>query len=325
MNFYFISAFAIALSLIELLYFKIANQYNIIDRPNHRSSHTRVTIRGGGIIFSISLLLISLISGFSYPYFMAGLILISFVSFIDDVKPVSNHLRLVVHLVSVILLFYQLGIYFLPIYIIILALIFVIGTINAINFMDGINGITGGYALVTLLTLWYLNRQDTFTNDTYVVGAIISVMVFCFFNFRKKAKCFAGDVGSISLSFIILFFLLQLIIKTQNFGYILILLLYGLDTGTTIFFRIIRREKIFEAHRSHFYQYLANEKQIPHTLVAFLYMALQALINVFILNIGTVSILNLILCIFAATLLVIFSRLILEGRNRLLKKNTNVN
>lgn len=320
MSFYFISAFVIALFLVELLYFKIADKYNIIDRPNHRSSHTQITIRGGGIIFSIAIILAAALN-FKYPYFIIGLMLITFISFIDDVKPLSNIFRIATHLAAVTLLFYQLNILILPFYWILFAFIFVIGTINAINFMDGINGITGGYGLVALSTLWYINKNTAFTDDIYLIAAIISVLVFCFFNFRKRARCFAGDVGSISLSFIILFFLLQLIVKTQNVSYILILLIYGLDSVTTILFRLIRRENIFEAHRSHFYQFLANEKQMSHTLVALLYMIAQELINIFLLNNGTFKILNLILCIFAITLAVVFFRVILEGREKLLKRS----
>nr|WP_294794091.1 glycosyltransferase family 4 protein [uncultured Mucilaginibacter sp.] len=322
MSFYFISGFVITLFLVELLYFKIADKYNIIDRPNHRSSHTQITIRGGGIIFSVAIILVAALN-FKYPYFIIGLMLITFISFIDDVKPLSNTLRIATHLAAVTLLFYQLNILILPFYWILFAFIFVIGTINAVNFMDGINGITGGYGLVALSTLWYINRSTAFTDDIYLIAAIISVLVFCFFNFRKRARCFAGDVGSISLSFIILFFLLQLIIKTQNVSYILILLIYGLDTVTTILFRLIRRENIFEAHRSHFYQFLANEKQMSHMLVALLYMIAQELINIFLLNNGTFKILNLILCIFAITLAVVFFRLILEGREKLLKRSTD--
>lgn len=305
----------------ELCYFRIADRYNIIDKPNHRSSHTVTTIRGGGIIFSVALLLVASFNEFSYPYFITGLMMISFISFLDDIKPLSNLIRILIHLISVALLLYQLDVYFLPVYWILVTFIFVIGTINAINFMDGINGITGGYGLIALGTLWYLNKNIAFTSIIYLETAIISVLVFCYFNFRKRARCFAGDVGSISLSFIILFFLLQLIIKTQNISYVLILLIYGLDSVTTIIFRLIRRENIFEAHRSHFYQYLANEKQIPHTLVALLYMAAQGLINIFILNVSAINILNLILCIFATTLLIIFFRLILEGKEKLLKKH----
>src|ERR1700754_280932 len=281
---------------IELAYFKIAFKYKIIDHPNHRSSHSKVTIRGGGIIFCIVLLLSPLYFGLEYGYFLVGLFLISLISFADDIKPISNRIRIVFHLTAVALLFTQLGIYHLTFYWILLAFVFVIGIINAINFMDGINGITGGFGLITLLTLYYINRNIvSFTDSNFLILPILAVLVFDFFNFRKRAKCFAGDVGSVGLGFIVLFFLLQLMIKTNNLNYLLLLLVYGLDTGTTILFRIIRKENIFKAHRSHFYQFCANEKKIPHLVVAASYSVLQAVVNLIVINISALSIVNLLL------------------------------
>lgn len=312
----------IILFTIELLYFKIANHYNIIDKPNHRSSHTAITIRGGGVIFPIALLLYSVVTGFSYPYFLAGLLTISFISFLDDIKELSSKIRIVFHLVAVALLFLQVGMFSFAFYWILLGLIFVIGTINAINFMDGINGITGGYGLITLLTLYYINLHVVdFTDGSVLLISIVSVLVFDFFNFRTKAKCFAGDVGSVSLAFIIVFFLLQLIIKTGNPAYLLLLLLYGLDTATTIVFRLIRRENIFKAHRSHFYQYLVNEKKQPHLLVAILYLFFQGIINIVLILFFRGSILKALL--FSIILLFVFvtMRVLVEGNKKLFKQS----
>jgi len=318
MSLYLILSFFIILFLAELIYFRIADHYNIIDKPNHRSSHTQVTIRGGGIIFTIGLLLYSIYTGFIYPYFLIGLVAISTISFIDDVKPVSNKVRILVHLLAVALMFYQLNMFVLPFYWILLALIFAIGAINAINFMDGVNGITGGYGLVTLGTLYYINSSLTrFTPDNLLLIAILAVLVFNFFNFRTKAKCFAGDVGSVGLAFIILFFLLSLIIKTKNPYYFILLLVYGLDTFTTIMFRLIRLENIFEAHRHHFYQYLANEKKIPHLLVAGLYMFVQIIVNTMLIIFLTASDFNLALSVAIATMIFILIRLFMEGSKRL--------
>jgi len=315
--FEFLITFFILFAL-ELIYFKIADKYSIIDHPNHRSSHTKVTIRGGGIIFCVSLLLGSLYFGWQYGYFLSGLFLISMISFIDDIKTISNRIRISFHLVAVALLFYQLNIYNLSFYWIVLGFIFVIGTINAINFMDGINGITGGFGLVTLLTLYFINQHIIlFTREIYLILPILSLLVFNFFNFRIKAKCFAGDVGSVSLAFIILFFLLQLIIKTNNVTYLLLLLIYGLDTVTTIGFRVLRKENIFEAHRGHFYQFLANEKKIPHLAIAALYTFIQAITNIILLNFLTRSVVSLIVLIIITTLAFILIRLYCEGAHKL--------
>jgi len=310
---------------IELVYFRVAKNYNIIDHPNHRSSHTKVTIRGGGIIFSISILLATIIQGFSEIYFVTGLFLISLISFIDDLNPLSNRIRIMFHLIAVAFLFYQLNLYNLSLPLILLAFVFVIGTLNAVNFMDGINGITGGYGLVALCTLWVLNTQFSFAPSHYLIAAVVGVLVFCFFNFRKKAKCFAGDVGSISLAFIILYFVLLVIIKTQDIKYVMLLLVYGVDAVTTILLRLWRGENIFKAHRSHFYQFLANEKQIPHLIVALFYMIMQALVNIILINTDISNLLRFILYIAVGVVIFVVLRLKVEGRERLFKRAGEIN
>ncbi|WP_090557880.1 MraY family glycosyltransferase [Pedobacter hartonius] len=310
----------VLLFLLESFYFFLADKYNIIDQPNHRSSHQVVTLRGGGIIFALSLLLYPLYFGFNYGYFLIGLTVISFISFLDDIKPVSNKLRIFFHLVGVAFMFYQLGLFNLPFYWIILALILVIGSINAINFMDGINGITGFYALITLCTLLFINIYiSAFITSSIIITAIISVLVFNFFNFRIKAKCFAGDVGSVSIAFIIMFLLLQLIIKTENFSYLLLLLLYGLDTVTTIIFRIIRGERVFEAHRSHFYQYWANERKVPHLIISSAYGVAQLTINALIIFWMPYSIFLLSLSLLFSAVIFVVIRFSLEGSSKLIQ------
>lgn len=202
----------ILLLAIELIYFHIADRFNIIDKPNERSSHTRVTLRGGGIIFYFGALLYFLANHFEYPWFMAGLTLITIVSFIDDIHSVSKRVRLAIHFTAMLLLFYQWGGTALPWWYIPIALIFCTGLINAYNFMDGINGITGGYSLVVTGTLLYINEyQVNFIEAQLLWVMVIAITVFNIFNFRKKAKCFAGDVGSVSIAFIILFLLGKLI------------------------------------------------------------------------------------------------------------------
>ena len=97
----------ILLFALQLLYFRIANKLNIIDKPNERSSHSRVTLRGGGIVFWISVLIYFLMSGFAYPWFFVGLTLIAAVSFADDITPQSPKLRIVVHFVSLLFMCMQ--------------------------------------------------------------------------------------------------------------------------------------------------------------------------------------------------------------------------
>jgi len=271
--------YLISLFAIELIYFKIANRFNIIDKPNERSSHSSVTLRGGGVIFYFGVLLYFVFERFQYPWFFAGLTLISMVSFADDIRPQSSKLRLSVHFAAMAMMFYQWGLYSQQWYFTVIALVVCTGILNAYNFMDGINGITGAYSLVVIGALWYVNMfQVQFVDTDFLYAVLLALVVFNFFNFRTKAKCFAGDVGAISIAFIVLFLLGLLIIKTGDLSYIVLLVVYGVDSVLTIFHRLILKENIFEPHRKHVFQLMANELKIPHVLVSLIYSLLQALI-----------------------------------------------
>jgi UDP-GlcNAc:undecaprenyl-phosphate/decaprenyl-phosphate GlcNAc-1-phosphate transferase len=262
-----------------LVYFRIASRFNIIDKPNERSSHSYITIRGGGIIFPLAALLWFVFFGFQQVWAMAALVLIAVISFLDDLRPLSGKVRMLVHIVAVSLLFYGMGIFGLSWYTVAGAYLLAVFWINAFNFMDGINAITPFYALVALATFWYLNLNYQFFPVELIVLLIIPTMIFSFFNARVRAKTFAGDVGSVSLAFLLAWMLIELILQSGRFYYILLFLVYGLDSVFTIIFRLIRGENIFIAHRSHLYQLLSNELKWPHVQVAALYAVAQLLIN----------------------------------------------
>ncbi len=269
----------VLLFVAELFYFRVADKFNIIDKPNERSSHSRITLRGGGIIFYFGALAYFLSNHWEYPWFMLALTLITFISFVDDIRSTSQGLRLVFHFTAMALMFYQWGLFSLSWWWIIIALIICTGIINAYNFMDGINGITGGYSLVILGALAYINSEiTTFVEPALINTVLCAVLVFCFFNFRKKAKCFAGDVGSVSIAFILLFLIGKLIIKTEDFSWIILLSVYGVDSVLTIIHRLMLHENIGLPHRKHMYQLMANELKIPHVGVSLIYMGAQALV-----------------------------------------------
>jgi len=266
---------AVVLFAAMLGYFRIADRYDIIDRPNERSSHTRVTIRGGGIVFYLGALAWFVWSGASYPYFFAGLTFITLISFLDDVFTLSNRTRISIHLLSVVLLFLEVQLFEYPWWALLVALVLVIGTINAYNFMDGINGITAMYSFAVLLLLWLANRDIGFVDDRLLYCTAVANGVFAFFNFRQRAKCFAGDVGSVGMSFILIFATLSLILTTGKATYILFFAVYGVDSVMTIIYRLFRRENIFKAHRTHLYQYLANEARGNKLVISICYGILQ--------------------------------------------------
>lgn len=272
----------VVLVFAELLYFRIANHFNIIDKPNERSSHSKIVLRGGGIIFLIGVWIWAIFFGLQYPWFLTGLTLVVVVSFIDDVHPLPDSVRLVAQFMAMAMMFYQLGILRPSLWwAVILALIVCVGATNIYNFMDGINGITAGYSLAVLVPLLLKNASEEFVNKNLIVVTIIAVLVFAFFNFRpkNKAKCFAGDVGSVGIAFILLFFIGMLVIKTGDITWLTFLLVYGVDGTLTIYHRILLHENLGQAHRKHAYQLMANELGLSHVTVSIFYMIIQLVIS----------------------------------------------
>ncbi len=277
--------FAILFFISSLAYFRIADHYNIIDHPNERSSHISITIRGGGVIFLLAAVCVAIMHP-GYWLAVSGILIIGTISFLDDRFTLSTRLRLLFHLLAVSVMFIYLNIFHsAPFYVCILLYIMVIGVINMYNFMDGINGITGAYSLVVLAGLQFVNlHQAAFVQPDMIWLPMLASGVFLYFNFRNKARCFAGDVGSVTIAFWIIMLLVQLISVTHNWAYILFLVVYGIDSVITIAHRLLLRQNILKAHRSHFYQILVNDQKCSHLWVSFGYALLQGLIILAIVN-----------------------------------------
>ena len=290
---------AVILLVAELVYFRIADKCNIIDKPNERSSHSTIVLRGGGVIFAFSMLVWVGLQGvhgdwsvvLDYLLFLIGLVLIAGVSFIDDIHSLPDSVRLVAQFIAMGLAAWcmirgskmmVLDWYWLVL-IGIAALVVFVGATNIINFMDGINGITAGYSLAVLVPLLLLNNKgdEPFVLNSFLGVAILGVLVFSWFNFRPrgKAKCFAGDVGSVGIAFIMLFVIGKLILQTNDITWLVFLLVYGVDGCCTIIHRIMLHENLGEAHRKHAYQLMANELGMSHVVVSFIYMAMQLIIS----------------------------------------------
>ena len=286
----------IVLFAAELIYFRIADKCNIIDKPNERSSHSTIVLRGGGVIFSLSMIawaVLMVVQGQDFtPYipFFVGLLMVAGISFVDDIHSLPDSLRMVVQIASILLMFWSInlgsggmvqGAWFWQVVIALVALFFCVGATNIINFMDGINGITAAYGFAMLLPIALLNHTMGFIDESYLIVAIIGLIVFSIFNFRPKgkAKCFAGDVGSIGIAFIILFALGKLMLVTQDVTWIVFFLVYGIDGSMTIFHRIMLHENLGQAHRKHAYQLMANELKMNHVVVSLLYMAMQLVVS----------------------------------------------
>ena len=295
MNAYITYAIIFVLLLaLELLYFRIADRCNIIDKPNERSSHSKVVLRGGGVIFTLGFWVWSAFFGSQYPWALAAVTMAAGISFVDDVHSLPDSVRLVVQLVAMLLLFVELGIMQWSMWWVVLIALFVsVGATNIINFMDGINGITGGYSLAVIVPVMIVNAQAalgcggfcTFGTEiidhTFLNVVALSLIVFCLFNFRpkNKAKCFAGDVGSVGIAFILLFAIGMLIARTDDVTYLTFLLVYGVDGCLTIIHRIMLHEHLGEVHRKHMYQLMSNELRMSHPVVSLIYMGVQLAVS----------------------------------------------
>ena len=168
----------VLLLVTELVYFRIADRFDIIDKPNERSSHSNVVLRGGGIIFLIGAWVWSAFFGFEYPWFLAGLTLVAGVSFVDDIRSLPDSVRLVAQFAAAALAFHQLGILHWDMWwVVLLALIVYVGATNVINFMDGINGITVGYSLAVLLPLAVVNANGGYVEQSLIVSSALASLV----------------------------------------------------------------------------------------------------------------------------------------------------
>lgn len=266
---------------VEWAYMKLAKRFHIVDVPKARSSHSVPTIRGGGVIIYVATLVYFVLDGWNYPLFMVGLTVIAVISFWDDIRALSPWLKLILYTFCVTLMMTQYHAFESPWYYTLPAIIVCVGVLNGYNFMDGINGMTVMYSAVVLLALMYMNSYVIwFMKIDLLVASFLSLVVFGFFNVRRRALCFMGDVGAFCIASIVLFAFGTMLLATRNFSYICFLGVYGVDVCMTLLRRMWLRQPILQAHRMHAYQILANEMKVPHLVVSGLYAALQALIIV---------------------------------------------
>jgi len=269
------------------LYFKIARSQNIVDLPNHRTMHEGATIRGGGIVVLVAMILFSFFINVPGYFFITGLTILGVTGFLDDLYDLSGKVRFPLQMISVVFLLAELDLLGLNWLLLVVIIILATGILNAFNFMDGINGMTGGYSIVIILSLLFVNNWEyNFISNEFLFIFLLALIVFNIFNFRTKAVCFAGDVGSLSMAFVIVYLLMKLIVETHQLVFLLFLTLYGIDTIFTIVQRMYRRENIFEAHRLHLFQVSISKTGMPHLRMSTLYMGLQAIINLLIILIA---------------------------------------
>lgn len=309
MNMFEYLVVGIILLVFEVLYLKLAEKLGIFDIPHHQSSHVGVVIRGGGVIFYFAYIMWFLVSGMIYPMIFAGLTIIALTSFFDDIHSISPKIRMVLQFAAMMVMLYETNVFNLPLRNMLLLSVACVGVVNIYNFMDGINGMTGGYSLILVAILIYVNLNIVEFIDIRLL-AYIALAIVCFnlFNFRLHAKCFAGDVGSLSIGFIVIFLILKLIFRTSHIYWIAFVLVYIVDGGCTILHRIILRENILLPHKKHAYQIMVNELKMPHLAVSGIYMTIQGLICIWFIAIPSNTTLFIQITILSTLYLVFMKR-----------------
>ncbi|MEP4375943.1 MAG: glycosyltransferase family 4 protein [Algoriphagus sp.] len=265
---------------MALIYHRLALKFNIVDKPNHRSSHIHTTVRGGGILFPLAVVFWWMAYDFPNTWMVIGILWVSAISLLDDVYTISSKIRFGIQFVALSMAFYDLDVFSqIPWMLLPFFYFIALAVLNGINFMDGINGITGLYGLVFLGSILAVNAYSGIFDEFLIRYEILAICVFLIFNLRKKALMFAGDIGSIALAYLMIYMLVQWYLESGSWTVILFLLIYGVDAAITIFDRIRKGEKISEPHRTHLYQILANQGNKPHVNIALVYALLQLVIN----------------------------------------------
>lgn len=263
-----------------------ARQQNIVDHPNHRSSHTRPTPRGGGIgILAAIVVGIAVATAFGFvPYRLASSLLcgipIAVVGYIDDRISLSARLRLFVQAACVALALWILSplpaleiadFVFQPVAAALFYLVAIVWLINLFNFMDGIDGIAAGQAIAIGL-LWVLVLQSPIS----VLGAVFAAAASGFLVFNwPPAKIFMGDVGSGFCGYYIGICGLALPQQQPNTSFFLGLIPaapFILDATLTLIIRLLKGHRPGVAHRSHAYQRASRQlgRHGPVSLAFFL-------------------------------------------------------
>ncbi len=273
----------------------------LLDIPNHRSSHTIPTPRGGGLgmllAFVVALPCLLWLEPSTDPLFVAQVVSVLFplalIGYLDDLKSLPALTRYGIQLLSAGLAVLWFGPFPQPWLMnfgalgvgmsIVLTLIGFTTLVNLTNFMDGLDGLVGGISFIQFCFLaWYLSQPIWFVLAAAVVG-------FLWWNW-PPAKIFMGDVGSTTLGGAMTLALLsgsqQMATPSQSWALLALTLPITGDAIYTLFRRFMRHENLFQAHRSHIYQRLHQQGIAPATL-SLTYMGITVLTALALTRLGS--------------------------------------
>ncbi len=260
---------------------------NLLDVPGVRSSHLRPTPRGGGmaivLMFMAALVLLTFLDLISLDVLIALVGAggwVALIGFVDDHGHISAGWRLLAHFLSAVwALSYLGGFPLLQVFGSLLdlgwlghglAAVYLVWLLNLYNFMDGIDGIAGIEALTVCLGGIVIHLLSSVPNEEWILPMLLlsASSGFLFWNF-PRAKIFMGDVGSSFIGLVLGIFSIQAawIDPLLFWGWVILLGTFIVDATVTLLRRAIRRERIYEAHRSHAYQH-ASRMYASHVKVS---------------------------------------------------------
>jgi len=298
MNYLLIPLTAFMSSCI-LIYFilRLPSRVSVLDKPNHRSLHTTPVSRLGGIGILFGLVVAFVIGLINFTlaremyYAAAGLLMIASISFLDDIFSLSSMLRMLVQLLASSIVVYAgfiIDISAFPLLTLIpmaasifVTIVYIVWMVNLYNFMDGIDGLAGGMAVFgfgTFAIIGFVEGEVGFAISGLIVAS--SSLGFLVWNY-PPARIFMGDSGSSSLGFLaaILSIWAHLNGTIPIWISLVIFSPFIVDATTTLINRIIKWERFWDAHKSHYYQLIAESGLDRKKLVNFEY-ALMLLCSV---------------------------------------------
>lgn len=322
--FIFIIIFIFNWALIRI-FITLSPRIGLQDLPNNRSSHDYHVVRGGGLVFAISWFMHAFLFGDVFTWYNAGLLLLFIIGFWDDIKQIRPAYRLLWQFIAVFLFLYDSNGLHLENFGYLVLLMFVLTyLINVFNFMDGINGMLGFYGLTVLVSLAMFGYIQSFSISSPMAWLLGSLLAFLFFNARKRAMVFSGDVGSLTLAFVVLYFVFNFnqpaFDLTERLSQIIFSIccvsVFLMDSLTTIFHRLMLRENIFKSHRFHLYQLITPRFIKSQLLTSFLYASFQLMIIFFAYHEATTLFKRMFLLIFMALFFFLLRYLSLKNKAR---------
>ena len=269
-----------AIIFVYVIAFFALQKWQWLDMPNTRSSHQSVTLRGLGIAF-LPIVVLAWMLQYLTGWQCIGILFAGFTGLAADFEWMPPLHRLLLYVIASILFLSGSSWFGYQGWWLFFILSGLLIWINLFNFMDGINGMMAISTLVSLITFLMLPELNEYVD--FILMMIALITSYAFFNLRKTALAFAGDVGSVVLSICLALPMLLAISKSGKWWYLMFFGLYITDAGFTLLKRLFKGYNVLKPHRTHLYEYLANEAGMPHLKISIAYGAVQLGINICIL------------------------------------------